>query len=55
MTAKKVHKGEELVICPDFARYRDQSRILDLARREDFNFSTSIENEYENVSNLKTS
>ncbi|XP_002041144.2 uncharacterized protein LOC6616807 isoform X1 [Drosophila sechellia] len=48
VTAKNVHKGEELVLCPDFARLRDQNRILDLARSEYFSFSTSIENENEN-------
>ncbi|EDW96954.2 uncharacterized protein LOC6536670 isoform X2 [Drosophila yakuba] len=42
VTAKKVHKGEELVLCPDFARHRDHNLILDLARREDFDFTPNL-------------
>ncbi|EDV48767.2 uncharacterized protein LOC6552411 isoform X2 [Drosophila erecta] len=49
VTTKKIHKGEELVLCPDFSRHRDHNIVLDLARREDFNFTTNIVNENSNL------
>ncbi|XP_017085118.2 LOW QUALITY PROTEIN: uncharacterized protein LOC108117277 [Drosophila eugracilis] len=42
VTERNVAIGEELVLCPEFIKHRDQNIILNLAHCKDLNFSSKI-------------